>query len=727
MSFGRRRGPNRKWHGPCLSTIPERPNPLEFGHWGRMSTKATPLAIGTLITAKRSDLLIGFAVITIIAVMLIPIPPFLLDFLIAANVTIAVILLLLSLYISEPVAFSVFPTVLLMVTLYRLSLNVASTRLILLNGSQGTSAAGEVIQSFGQFVVGGNYVVGFVVFLVLIAIQYIVVNHGAVRTSEVTARFTLDAMPGKQMSIDADLNAGLIDEFEARERRDRVSREAEFYGAMDGAVRFTQRDAIASIIIVAINIIAGFFIGVVSHGMPLIEALKTYTILTIGDGLVTAIPALLVSVTGGVMTTRAACQSDLGEQVSSQVFSDPKPVVLGAVVLFLISLIPGLPFLAFFVLSAVVGTVGLRVAKKKRETALLVDQIQEEEPPPAEESVEKLLRVDPLGLELGYQLIHLVENKPGGDFLSHVKSIRRQLATELGVVIPPIHITDNLQLKPKEYRILLKGVEIARSELMPGHLMAIHPGRPTEKIEGIPTHEPAFRLEALWVRNEQREKAQLAGFTVVENTTVLSTHLTETIKGVLNELLSRQEVKTLIDGVNETHPKVVEELIPAVMTVGEIQKILQNLLRERVSIRDMVTILETLADFAPRTKNITLLTEYSRQSLGRSICQSFISESGEMKVMTLSRELETILSNAVTVTELDNYLSLDPAQARSILMKVQKSVSEKTFEGYPILLVPSNIRLHVRRFLEHVLTNLVVLSHNEIPPHVKLVSLGEVA
>ncbi|MEJ2078257.1 MAG: flagellar biosynthesis protein FlhA [Acidobacteriota bacterium] len=691
-----------------------------------MSTKAAPLAIGTLITAKRSDLLIGFSVITIIAVMLIPIPPFLLDFLIATNVTIAVVLLLLSLYIPEPVAFSVFPTILLLVTLYRLSLNVASTRLILLNGSSGTSAAGEVIQSFGQFVVGGNYVVGFVVFLVLIAIQYIVVNHGAVRTSEVTARFTLDAMPGKQMSIDADLNAGLIDEIEARERRQRVSHEAEFYGAMDGAVRFTQRDAIASIIIVAINIIAGFIIGVVSHGMPLIEALKTYTILTIGDGLVTAIPALLVSVTGGVMTTRAASQTDLGDQVSGQVFSDPKPVALGAVVLFLISIVPGLPFLAFFALATAVGLIGWRVARKKRQTALLVEQTEEEEPEPAEESVERLLRVDPLGLELGYQLIHLVENKPGGDFLSHVKSIRRQLATELGVVIPPIHITDNLQLKPKEYRILLKGVEIARSELMPGHLMAIHPGRPTEKIDGIPTHEPAFRLDALWIRNELREKAQLAGYTVVENTTVLSTHMTETIKGVLHELLSRQEVKGLIDGVNETHPKVVEELIPGVMTVGEIQKVLQNLLRERVSIRDMVTILDTLADFAPRTKNNTLLTEYVRQSLGRSICQPFVDESGEMKVMTFSRELEAIFSNAITVTELDNYLSLDPAQARSILTKLQKFVSEKTFDGYPILLVPSNIRLHVRRFIEHVLSNLVVLSHNEIPPHVKLVSLGEV-
>jgi len=692
-----------------------------------MEAKAAPMMIGNLIPAKSSDLALGLVVVAIVGVMLIPIPPLLLDFLIATNVTASVILLLLSLYISEPVAFSVFPTVLLMTTLYRLSLNVASTRLILLHGNEGVSAAGKVIESFGQFVVGGNYIVGFVVFLVLIAIQYIVVNHGAVRTSEVTARFTLDAMPGKQMSIDADLNAGLIDETEARDRRKRISQEAEFYGAMDGAVRFTQRDAIASIIIVVINIVAGFLIGVLSHGMPLIAALKTFTILTIGDGLVTAIPALLISVTGGIMTTRAASGSDLGDQIQGQLLSDPKPVALAAFVLILIAFVPGLPFLAFFVLAVGVGTVAWFVAKKNRQKAELVEEPSEKAAAPAEESIERLLKVDLLGLELGYQLIHLVENKPGGDFLSHVKSIRRQLATELGVVVPPIHITDNLQLKPREYRILLKGVEIARGELMPGFMMAIHPGRTTEKIEGIATREPAFQLEAIWIRPEQRERAQLAGFTVVENTTVLSTHLTETIKSVLHELLSRQEIKSLIDTVNETHPKVVEELIPGVMSLGEVQKILQNLLRERVSIRDMVSILETLADFAPRTKNVTLLTEYVRQALGRSICQSFISDSGEMRVITLSREFESIFANSITVTELDNYLSLDPSVARSLLNKLQKTISEKGFDGYPILLVPSNIRLHVRRFVEHLLSNLVVLSHNEIPPHVRLVSLGEVA
>jgi flagellar biosynthesis protein FlhA len=691
-----------------------------------MGATGTPLPISQIIPAKRSELLLGLVAIAILAVMLLPIPPLALDFLIALNMTVSVMLLLLSLYISEPVAFSVFPTILLLTTLYRLALNVASTRLILLHGNEGTEAAGRVIESFGQFVVGGSYIVGFVIFLVLIVIQFIVVSHGAVRISEVTARFTLDALPGKQMSIDADLNAGLIDEDEARERRKRIAQEADFFGSMDGAVRFTKRDAIASIVIVVINIIGGFLIGAIAHDMPLMEALQTYTILTVGDGLVSAIPALFISVTAAVIATRASSQTQLADEVATQLFSDPKPLVLSAGVLLVIALLPGFPFLSFFLLSLGVGAIALTVARSGRRKPEVVEEPASEHVPPPEENWSRLLKVDPLGLELGYQLIHLVENKPGGDFLTHIRSIRRQIASDLGFVIPPIHITDNLQLKPREYRILLKGVEIARGELMPGYLMAIHAGKPEEKLEGIPTREPAFQLDALWIRPELREKAQLAGYTVVENTTVLATHLTEVIKANLHELLSRQEVKSLIDAVNETHPKVVEELIPSVMSLGEIQKVLQNLLRERVSIRDMVTILETLADFAPRTKNITLLTEYVRQTLGRSICQPFINEKGEMKVLTLSRELELQFANAVTVTELDNYLSMDPQTGRAILEKLHRAISEKTFDGYPILLVPSNIRLHVRRFVEHVLPTLVVLSHNEIPPHVRLLSLGEI-
>jgi flagellar biosynthesis protein FlhA len=462
--------------------------------------------------------------------------------------------------------------------------------------------------------------------------------------------------------------------------------------------------------------------------MELLDAVRTYTILTIGDGLVSAIPALLISVTAGVMTTRAASESALGQEVSGQIFRDPKPIILGAVVLLLIAFIPGLPFFTFFTLGIIVSVIAWMVNRKKQAAVEAgSEDMDAAEALPAEEEVESLLRVDPLGLELGYQLIHLVENKPGTDFLSNVKSIRRQLATELGVIVPPIHITDNLQLKPKEYRILLKGVEVASGELMPGFMMAIDPGGVQEKVEGIETQEPAFKLDAIWTKPEEREKAQLAGYTVVENVTVLATHLTEVIKGSLHELLSRQDVKKLVDTLAETHPKVVEELIPAVMSLGEVQKVLQNLLRERVSIRDMVTVLETLADFATRTKNTALLTEYVRQALGRSICQPFVGKDGEIKVLTLSNQLEKTFAEAVTVTELDNYLTLEPNVAQSILEKMQRSILEKSSEGYPILLVSSNIRLHVRQFVEHLMNNLVVLSHNEIPPHVKLISLGEVA
>ncbi|MFQ5738027.1 MAG: flagellar biosynthesis protein FlhA [Acidobacteriota bacterium] len=682
----------------------------------------------TLKVQLRSDLLAGVAVMGILGVMLIPMPTPVMDILIALNITMAVVILLISLYIFEPISFSVFPTLLLMLTLFRLSLNVASTRLILLNGNAGVSAAGKVIKSFGEFVVGGNYVVGAVIFLVLLAIQFIVVNHGAVRVSEVSARFTLDAMPGKQMSIDADLNSGLINENEARARRKRISDEAEFYGSMDGAVRFTQRDAVASIIITLINIIAGFVIGVFQLGFPLAEALKTYTILTIGDGLVSAIPALLISVTGGVMTTRVSGESSWGNQVAAQLLRDPAPLALGAGLLLLLALVPGLPFFAFFSLGGASGAIAWIVHRKQKAAAQAVEAPAEERVSKAaeEEKMESLMRVDPLGLELGYQLIHLVDARKGADFLSRVKSIRRQLALDLGVIVPPVHITDNLQLKPREYRILLKGVPIAKAELLPEKLMAINPGRVSGTVEGTDTREPTFNLPARWIAPELRERAQLSGYTVVDNTTVLATHLTEVIKSNIHELLGRQEVKALIDGVNETHPKVVEELIPKLMDIGEVQKILQNLLRERVSIRDLVTILETLADYAPMTKNVSLLTEYVRQALGRSICREYSSEEGRISVFTLAPSCEKIFEDALTVTEKDSYLALQPKTARTLLEKLKSTIEKGTFEGYPVLLTSTSIRLQVRRFIERVLPSLVVISHNEIPPNVKLVSVGVV-
>lgn len=695
----------------------------------RTASLGLPLPKLERMQAAGSDAIIAIAVISILAVILIPLPAPIMDLLIAFNISMSVIILLVSLYILAPLNFSVFPTLLLLFTLFRLSLNVASTRLILLHGAEGSSAAGRVIEAFGQFVVGGSYVVGAVIFLVLIAIQYIVVNHGAVRISEVTARFTLDAMPGKQMSIDADLNAGLIDEEEARERRKQVSAEAEFYGSMDGAVRFTQRDAVAGIIITLINILAGFAIGVGSHGMPLLDALQTYTVLTIGDGLVTAIPSLLISITAGIMTTRAANQTKLGKEVTEQLFKDPKPIFMASGALFLLALVPGLPGFAFFVLSGVVGLVGW-YGRREQKSALQAVQLEEAEPtkalPESEEKMESLMRVDPLGLELGYQLIQLVDSKGGADFLGRVKSIRRQLALDLGMVIPPVHITDNLQLKPKEYRILLKGVEVARGDLMPDHLMAIDPGQTTHQVDGIAAREPTFNLPALWIKADAREKAQLAGYTVVDNTTVLATHLTEVIKSHLHELLGRQEVKSLIDSINETHPKVVEELIPKVLNVGQVQKVLQNLLRERTTIRDIVSILETLADYAPLTKNTALLTEYVRQCLGRSICQAHVNAQGEMQVFTLAPEIERVFMDAVTVTEQDSYLALDPKSARSLMERVQKTIEGGSFEGYPILLTSTDIRLHVKRFMERMLPSLVVISHNEIPPNVRVVSVGVV-
>lgn len=667
--------------------------------------------------------MMAVAVLGVLAVMVVPMPSAILDFLIALNIAVAVVILLVSLYVLEPISFSVFPTLLLLLTLYRLSLNVASTRLILLHGHEGSVAAGRVIESFGQFVIGGSYVVGVVLFVVLIAIQYIVVNHGAVRISEVTARFTLDALPGKQMSIDADLNSGLIDEHEARQRRKKISSEAEFYGAMDGAVRFTQRDAVASVVITLINIVAGFVLGI-SQGMPFGEALRTYTVLTVGDGLVSAIPALLISVTAGIMTTRASDEANLGEQVSAQLFGDPKPVILGAVMLILMALTPGLPFFVFFVLGTGAGVLAWRSLRDRKATAELVEAPPETERSSEEEKMEALMRVDPLGLEIGYQLIQLVDAKQGADFLSRVRSIRRQLALDPGVVVPPVHITDNLQLKPKEYRILLKGVAIARGELRPESLMAINPGQVSSEVDGVATVEPTFNLPALWIRPEEREQAQLAGYTVVDNTTVLATHLTEVIKSNIHELLGRQEVNSLIDSVEETHPKVVEELIPKVMSIGEVQKVLQNLLRERVPIRDMVTILETLADYSPLTKNMSLLTEYVRQALGRAICQPHLGEDEDLSVFTLSVELEKTLLEALTVNDQDSYLNMDPTAAQDFLNRIGKTVEEKSFDGYPILLTSTNVRPHVRRLTERILPNLVVLSYNELPPNTKALPLG---
>jgi flagellar biosynthesis protein FlhA len=676
----------------------------------------------------RLPLAIPIGVMGILLVMVMPMPTMIMDLLISLNITLSIVIMLVSMYILQPVHFSVFPSLLLIITLYRLALNVATTRLILLQGSTGEDAAGKVIQSFGQFVVGGNYVVGIVVFLVLIAIQYIVINHGAVRISEVTARFTLDAMPGKQMSIDADLNAGIINETEARQRRELISREAGFYGAMDGAIRFTSRDAVASIIIMSINIIGGFLIGVLQYDMELAEAAKRFTILTIGDGLVTAIPSLLISVAGGIITTRAASESNLGEDVTWQLIRNPMPLAIGSGFLFFLGFIPGFPLVPFFILGSMTGILAYRRHGEQKSEILALEKIKAEkaEAEKPKDKIEGLLKIDLLGIEMGYGLIRYVDKSQGGDFLERIKSIRRQIALELGLIVPPVHITDNLQLNPRQYAILLKGIQIAKGELVQDHLLAINPGTVREEIQGLATVEPAFGLQARWIKAQDRERAQLAGYTLVDPSTVLTTHLTEIIKSQAHELLGRQETKNLLDTIAKTHPKVVEELVPKILSLGEVQKVLQNLLKERVSIRDTVTILETLADFGGYTKNVTALTEYCRQALGRSICKPYQTEEGDLQVFTVSPDLEKNIGEGVVHSEQGSYLALEPRQAKDIMSRFRRAVETAGASGNPVILCSPNIRMYVRQLLERLLPNVAILSHSEIPPTVRVLSLGMV-
>src|SRR5216117_3182119 len=616
----------------------------------------------------KSQIAMPIAIIVILIAVIVPLPTIVLDLLISANISLSVVILLASVYLLNPVQFSSFPSILLMSTLFRLSLNLASTRLILLNGSQGMSAAGDVIRAFGQFVVGGNYAVGIVIFLVLIVIQYVVINHGAVRISEVTARFTLDALPGKQLAIDADLNAGIIDQQEARERRAEIGKEAEFYGAMDGAIRFTQRDAMASVLITIINIIGGLFIGVFQFGMPVMTALTTFTVLTIGDGLVTAIPSLLISIAGGLVTTRAASDLSLGQEVSMQLFSNPKPVYFGAGIVAGLGLIPGFPKFSFFFLAATLGFIAFTLAKAaaQREAASTADVTQKNAADTSERAT-SFLKIDTLAIEIGYGLISIVDVQQGGEFLNRIRSIRKQVAQDLGLIVPPVNVTDNLKLAPRQYSILLKGVGIARGEVMADKFLAINPGNATETIPGTPTTEPTFGLPAFWISKDNREKAQMMNYTVVDPATVLATHLTETIRNHAYELLGRQEVKALIDYVQETHPKLIEELVPKTLSTGEIQKVLQNLLREKVSIRDLVTIFETLADYGSQTKDPITLTEMTRAALCRSITKNLTNETGELTVITLSPEWESQLSAAMTRTESGSYLAVDPKKFEQLV------------------------------------------------------------
>ncbi len=560
-----------------------------------------------------SELAVPLAVLAIVIALIAPLPRFLLDLLIVTDILMSVTVLMVSLYLVRPVEFTSFPTTLLLLTLFRLALNVSSSRLILLNGNTGTSAAGDVIGAFGSFVVGGNYIIGTVIFLVLIAIQYVVINHGAVRISEVTARFTLDAMPGKQMAIDSDLNAGLIDETEAKRRRKQLSTEAEFYGSMDGASRFTQRDAVASILITSINIIAGFLIGVLQHGMEISKAIQTYTVLTIGDGLVTVIPALMISISGAMIVTRASSDARLGAEFNKQIFGNAQPLLLASGVLVALAALPGLPKLPFLLLGGGAAAAGWNIRKKQLRAPAAEATAAKTEA--AKDNLENLLRVEPLAIEVGLGLVNMVEGAQDSPLLRRISAIRKQLATDLGYLLPPVRVADNLALRSREYVISLKGVEISRYELPQGQELAIPTGAPDASLQGIATREPAFGMHALWVPGERAERARNAGYTVVDGVSVLGTHLSELIRRHAYELFSRQDAKKLLDRVSADNPKVVEDLVPKLLPLATVQKVLQNLLRERVSIRDAVSILESLGEAAVSTRNPILLTEYVRQTI----------------------------------------------------------------------------------------------------------------
>jgi flagellar biosynthesis protein FlhA len=689
-------------------------------------TTRSPSALPSAPSKKASmDWLLPVAAVSLVFMMLVPVPSLVLDVFLATSITLGVIVLLSALYILKPVQFSVFPTLLLLLTLFRISLNIASSRRILLHGNEGTAAAGHVIEAFGQFVVGGNYVVGFVIFLALIAIQYLVINHGAVRTAEVTARFTLDALPGKQMAIDADMNAGLIDEGQARSRREQVAREAEFYGAMDGAARFSQRDALATILITAINIVAGFLIGVFQLNIPFAQAVKTYTILTVGDGLVTMIPSLLVSVAGGIVVTRTSSNDAVGTELGRQLLGRRMPLQIAAGVLFLLGLIPGLPKFSFFLLAG--GAAYLASRSPREETASNGEPAvpTKDKKPDPQQQLESLLRLDELSLEVGYALVPLVDQAQGGQLLQRIRALRRHLALQLGFLVPSIHITDNLKLKAREYVVCLRGVEIARWEMYQDRVLAISSEPNPAPLDGLETREPAFGTAARWIAPALQELALTKGYVVVDQTSVLATHLAEIVRQFAHELLTRAETKRLLDALAEAQPKLVDELVPRLLTLGEVQKVLQQLLREQVSVRDLGTILEVLLDTAPANKSQVALVEAVRQALGRSLVQPLLGEDRKLKVLMLDPSVEKEI-----------HRSLDPQQAaegaahsssvRRLLESLQKSIVDRAALQSLILLCGSPARFHLKRLLEPFLPRVVVLSPGEIPASISIQSLGTV-
>ncbi len=690
-----------------------------------MADKGTAAAKASGVIQKYSDIMIAAAIITIVLMMIIPLPTMLLDLLLCVNITLAIVIVMVTIYNQEALDLSVFPSLLLLTTLFRLALNVSSTRLILLEGY-----AGEVITAFGNFVVGGNAVVGFIVFVILIIIQFIVITKGAERVAEVSARFTLDAMPGKQMAIDADLNQGTITDAEAAQRRRKIQREADFYGAMDGASKFVKGDAIAAIIIIIINITGGFVIGMVQRNLTAVQSLQNYTLLTVGEGLVNQIPALMISTATGIIVTRAASDGgNLGSDLVGQLFRNARVFFIASGVLLLLSIVPGLPGLPFASLAIIAALIGYNLRKQAeipQETAAAQKEAKKKQEATKPENIVSLLQVDPMELEIGYSLIPLVDTGQGGDLLERIVMIRRQCALELGLVVPTIRIRDNIQIKPNAYIIKLKGIEIAKGELLLDHYLAMNSGTVFEEIPGIETTEPAFGLPALWITEAQREQAELNGYTVVDAVSVLATHLTEVIKTHADEILGRKETQDLIDNLKKANSSLVDEVIPELMNIGEVQKVLANLLRERISIRDMGTIFEVLADYGRATKDTDILTEYIRHAMARQITQQYI-QNNTIPCVTLDPAIENRIAGAVQRTDRGSYVSLDPDTMQRLLASLNTELSKLTNMGYqPIVLTSPAVRPYFRKLVERSIQGIIVLSHAEIEQSVELQILGVV-
>ena len=677
---------------------------------------------------KNTDLLIAFSLLAILAVMIVPLPPILLDLALSFSLALSLLILLTSVYIKRALEFTSFPSLLLMTTLFRLGLNVATTRLILTHGHEGPAAAGSVINAFGSFVVGNNYVIGFIIFSILVVINFIVITKGSGRVAEVAARFTLDAMPGKQMSIDAELNAGVINETEARKRRKEIEQEADFYGAMDGASKFVRGDAIAGIIITIINIVGGLLIGVLQKNLDLATAAKYYTMLTIGDGLLAQIPALIISTAAGAIVTRSGSGDDMGKEVTSQLFSNTRAIYTAGGVMAFLALIPGLPAAPFLFIAFILGTIAWTINQYKKEKENDIQKkVELDAATPKKEIFDSVQGMDMLELEVGYGLIKIVDSSKSGDLLERISSIRKQFAFDLGILVPSVHIRDNLSLAAGEYRFLIKGSKVGGGVLKPDMLMAMDPGNVSERIEGIATKEPAFGLDAVWISKTQKDKAEFSGYTVVDLPTVIATHITEMIRTHAHELLGRQEASQLIENFKKTHPKVVEDLIPDSMSLGGVVKVMQNLLKEQVSIRDLLTIFETLADDSPKVKDLDVLTENVRKQLSRTITEKYMNDDGEISVMTFDSKLEELISSSLLQTEQGIQLVMDPQSASKMITHIANNIEKHPeIAGQPILLTSPTVRRHISKLVARFIPQLIVLSHSEVAPEARVQSVAQV-